>query len=135
MNGLGHFKLDFYTNAYFIRCNEVCIISTYPSSNDPWNAIRAVESVKYVLVELCSPNKRVSEVTLLTLNKRNIEVQFAIRKVIAGLGRISKIGASAKLDFASLVYSPDTSNEDAAMMKKIRSFDVTGYNHTSAVEA
>ena len=49
----GHVSLDAGWAAYFVRCNEACLVATYPAHADAGEAVRAAEAARAALVDIC----------------------------------------------------------------------------------
>lgn len=126
----GHFALDQGWSAYFTRCNESCVVATYPSHQDATEAVRAAEASKVGIIELCGG--KLNDVTLANLSKYGAEVQQVIRKASGGFGRVAGAGTK-QFDFTSIQISPEQLSDDKAQVEMRNANDVTNAAQFTAI--
>ena len=128
----GHTQLDATAWAYFVRANEVTVITTYAAGGDPQAAQTVGEAVRAALVDACGGKP--ADVTLAALTKRGLEVQLTARRAASGFGRVAGISHS-KFDLATAQLSPDTEPEKAAADVRAANDPVAPGALASALEA
>ncbi len=122
----GHFAVDAAWSAYFSRCNEVILVAVYLTSADATEAMRATESAKGALIDLCGG--KLLDVVLPSLSRLGLEVQLAVRKAAAGHGGRLYGTATTKgvpHDITSISLGPEPLADDAASVAMRATNDVT----------
>jgi hypothetical protein len=129
--GNGFVVLDPFWSAFFIRANEVVIVSSFENDGDAVEAQRAADSVRSALIELCG--QRLTDLTLVNVGRRSAEVQLALRKCTSGWGQL--LVAAGKVDLAAQFLSPEQPGEER-VVKEIRAAnDITAVPADAVAEA